>query len=477
MTFMNDPALAVQARLRMQSLFGGLGEANYIGEPVSILEHSWQSYCQAKSAGETNETCVACLMHDIGHMLGLEAGFGAGMNGCGTPDHESIGADFLLALGFSPTVAYLVRNHVNAKRYLVFKDSNYPLSDASKITLGFQGGPMTASEAAEVEADPNWTTVIRMRGYDEAAKQAGLSAPSLHDDILPLVEAHVREYQAACQISAPSATQMQTAPEYLLSREQLRYYAENGLLLLRGLPTLRSAELSKMTDSLLQEGEHNTNPNLLVHRELVEDPTGTRPAREQACRVENFVGSSAEWSALSATLCSVCSQLFGEEAILFKDKVNFKLPGGGGFRPHQDATAYKTDKLASMHISVMVAIDPADVLELGPLEVALGQHNEGILPNVEGVINPDVVDAISFQPMLVEATDVVLFSSYLPHRSERNTHPTRGRRLAYLTYNPKSQGDHHSAYYAAKIQAFADGTAGGAISINNDFTGEIVPNA
>ncbi len=28
--------------------------------------------------------------------------------------------------------------------------------------------------------------------------------------------------------------------------------------------------------------------------------------------------------------------LFGEPAMLFKDKINFKLPGGDGFKPHQD---------------------------------------------------------------------------------------------------------------------------------------------
>ena len=30
------------------------------------------------------------------------------------------------------------------------------------------------------------------------------------------------------------------------------------------------------------------------------------------------------------------SQLFGEESVLYKDKINFKMPDGGDFKAHQD---------------------------------------------------------------------------------------------------------------------------------------------
>lgn len=35
----------------------------------------------------------------------------------------------------------------------------------------------------------------------------------------------------------------------------------------------------------------------------------------------------------------IASQLFEEEAVLFKEKINFKLPGGCGFFAHQDTPA------------------------------------------------------------------------------------------------------------------------------------------
>ena len=52
----------------------------------------------------------------------------------------------------------------------------------------------------------------------------------------------------------------------------------------------------------------------------------------------------------------VLGELFGEPAVLFKEKVNYKHPGGGGFAPHQDAPAYL---FIYHHISCMVPLDPA----------------------------------------------------------------------------------------------------------------------
>src|SRR5262249_39778383 len=49
--------------------------------------------------------------------------------------------------------------------------------------------------------------------------------------------------------------------------------------------------------------------------------------------------------------------LLGDRAVLFKEKINFKLPGGGGFTPHQDIQP-GWDTYAPYFLSVLVAIDP-----------------------------------------------------------------------------------------------------------------------
>lgn len=142
--------IAETSLARIFSIYDKHGDADYIGEPVSTTEHSVQAFLVAREACESAEAQVACLLHDIGHLCGFEAGFEPAMDGCGTVDHEGVGARFLGALGFPESVAYLVHQHVNAKRYRCAREPDYylQLSDASKTTLRHQGGPFTEAEYA-----------------------------------------------------------------------------------------------------------------------------------------------------------------------------------------------------------------------------------------------------------------------------------------------------------------------------------------
>ena len=97
------------------------------------------------------------------------------MGSWGAAGHEVLGAEFLRELGFGERVARLVEGHVAAKRYLTFKQPAYHerLSAASKATLRYQGGPMSAAEAAEFEADSLFSLMLELRTWDEAAKVPG----------------------------------------------------------------------------------------------------------------------------------------------------------------------------------------------------------------------------------------------------------------------------------------------------------------
>jgi predicted HD phosphohydrolase len=99
----------------------------------------------------------------------------------GIVDHEGIGAQFLLARGFSQKIADLVRAHVAAKRYLVATNATYAaqLSPASTATLKHQGGPMSPAEVAAFESDPLFTTKLRMRSWDEMGKEPDMVTPPL----------------------------------------------------------------------------------------------------------------------------------------------------------------------------------------------------------------------------------------------------------------------------------------------------------
>lgn len=157
------------------SLYEKFGNADYIGEPVSQIEHMSQAAQLALAEGYDDEVVLAAFFHDIGHIcvMNNEA---VSMNGYGVKSHEKIGADYLRGKGFSDKVARLVESHVQAKRYLTFKDPEYynMLSEASKKTLEFQGGVMSAQEAAAFENDPLFETSIRMRRWDELAKEMNI---------------------------------------------------------------------------------------------------------------------------------------------------------------------------------------------------------------------------------------------------------------------------------------------------------------
>jgi phosphonate degradation associated HDIG domain protein len=146
------------------------GNEDYIGEPVSQLEHMSQAALLAEEEGYEDEVILAAFFHDIGHLCADEA---ESMGGMGNVDHEKLGSDYLKSLGFSDRLATLVECHVIAKRYLTYKFPEYydRLSEASKTTLGFQGGPMNAEEAAAFEANPDMDLYIRMRYWDDKAKE------------------------------------------------------------------------------------------------------------------------------------------------------------------------------------------------------------------------------------------------------------------------------------------------------------------
>ena len=165
---------------------------NYIGEPVSQLEHALQSAHFAKKAKCSDEMIIAALLHDIGHLC--EYPQKKSMAGLGVYEHERIGAEFLKQRHFSSMVCELVVGHVQAKRYLVFKEFGYgkKLSEASQGTLHFQGGPMNKNEADAFEKDPLFREKIMIRKFDELAKETYLERDSLpvytemiHKHLLP----------------------------------------------------------------------------------------------------------------------------------------------------------------------------------------------------------------------------------------------------------------------------------------------------
>ena len=164
------------------------GTADYIGEPVSQIEHMSQAAQLTMAENFDNEMVLAAFFHDIGHICGQG---GENMGGFGVVSHERLGADYLRRAGFSERMAKLVEYHVQAKRYLTFSQPDYYacLSEASRRTLAYQGGAMSADEAHAFEQDPLCAVSLRMRHWDEQAKQ--MHVPVLDLQVLKAMAARL----------------------------------------------------------------------------------------------------------------------------------------------------------------------------------------------------------------------------------------------------------------------------------------------
>ena len=160
----------------IRQLYETNGNEDYDGEPVSQLSHMTQCAMQAIKEGSDNELILGAFLHDIGHLLHHQQETES-MGNFGVVDHERIGAEYLKEKGFSERICALVYNHVNAKRFLVATDPQYKakLSNASKETLKWQGGPMNEEEVQNFRKHPFINDIITVRLWDEQAKHADAS--------------------------------------------------------------------------------------------------------------------------------------------------------------------------------------------------------------------------------------------------------------------------------------------------------------
>jgi hypothetical protein len=176
----------------------------------------------------------------------------------------------------------------------------------------------------------------------------------------------------------------------------------------------------------------------------------TEPGRRVIQRIENFCPFHGGFDGLirHGAIARWTAGLMGGPVVLFKDKINFKMPGGPGFKAHQDQQA-GWGRYAPIFVTAMVTLDVA-TLENGCLEMVPGRHREGLLGEEWKALEETGIDLCSVP---TAPGDVIFFDSFAPHASKPNF-TDKPRRILYLTYNPASSGDCRDRYYADKRAAF-----------------------
>ena len=127
--------------------------------------HSW-----LRARGASASLRLAAWLHDLGHLL---SGLPGSPTLRGIDDrHEALGAA-ALASAVRRRRCRPVALHVQAKRCLVAMHADYArcLSADSVRSLALQGGPMDAAECQAYLALPFARDAMRLRAWDDQAKQ------------------------------------------------------------------------------------------------------------------------------------------------------------------------------------------------------------------------------------------------------------------------------------------------------------------
>lgn len=231
----------------------------------------------------------------------------------------------------------------------------------------------------------------------------------------------------------------------VLRPEQIESFERDGFLVLeQAFDADEMASINAWTQELAALPEE-TGKHWVYHEKSLKGD-----GADLISRIENIAPFHAGFAELSSVLKAPVAQLLDEPAALFKEKVNFKMAGGDGFKPHQDSQA-GWDTYADFFISVLVSIDEATV-DNGCLQMCAGHHQEGLFRSWEPLSEDDMAD-MEFVHCPTKPGDVVFFDCFAPHASEPNMTDTT-RRIFYATYNRASAGDHMAQYYADKHKSF-----------------------
>jgi len=230
--------------------------------------------------------------------------------------------------------------------------------------------------------------------------------------------------------------------------DDLAAFERDGFITVRGLiPADEMAQVSRWAEDVESWPEVPGRAMMYFEKSLLD------PAKRIISRIENFYPYHEGFRGLfdDSRILGRAGELFGEPAVLFKDKINFKYPGGDGFKHHQDQAAGWWD-YAPIFISALISIDEATP-ENGCLEIAPGENKHRTLDREWRPFNEEEIKRMNFIQVPTKPGDVIFFDSFVPHGSYPNLSDGR-RRILYITYNRLSDGDHRIKYYADKRKSY-----------------------
>jgi len=242
-----------------------------------------------------------------------------------------------------------------------------------------------------------------------------------------------------------------------LTDAQIEEFNDKGYIVIKGFfDAATMAEVSNVLDGL-QAKEPKPGEEAKYYEE------STITGDNILVRIENVIGeNNPELTAdlINDDTIQCLTQLFGEAPVLFKEKVNYKLPGCRSDLLHQDQAA-GWNKYTDFFITMAIAVDENRKDNAALSFMSSGNYQKALMceewkPLSENDPPFEPVDEYS----LIEADpgDVIFFDSYVPHGSPPNR-SDRSRRNIFLTFNKASDGDMRAQYYTDKWASYAPNEA------------------
>jgi 2-aminoethylphosphonate dioxygenase len=238
----------------------------------------------------------------------------------------------------------------------------------------------------------------------------------------------------------------------ILTEEQKNEFNDKGFIVIKSFFDKEDMDIvSIWLDGLREKLPGESKEAMYYERSLMTD-------ENLLVRVEHVLGDhNPEITSLlvSPKAIECLTDLFNESPILFKEKINYKLPGCRPDKLHQDQAA-GWNAYSDFFITMGIVVD-ANRKDNAALSFMKSGNYEKNLMTEEW--QPLTEEDPPYQPMdeyvLLEADpgDVIFFDCYVPHGSPANN-STRSRRNIFLTFNRQSDGDMRNRYYTDKWKTY-----------------------
>lgn len=189
---------ATEARVlaQIEAAVAAAASLPYGGERVDQRQHALQCAALARAAGADAELTVAALLHDIGRSPAVLDAIGPDPGVAPDPAaHGEVAASWLRPRT-GERIAWLVEQHVPAKRFLCTVEPDHELSEASARSLRSQGGAMSTEEVERFRSHEWWEDAVALRRWDDLAKDPNarvLPIEAYEPELRAVISAAVRE--------------------------------------------------------------------------------------------------------------------------------------------------------------------------------------------------------------------------------------------------------------------------------------------